>query len=383
MLNILATQGKFLALGIEVELATQAYASLVATPNAGMINELVKFGWGRWLHKIRLKRAVASDTIKRTWDPQSLQLKIQQQSALIQSKAGGKMSLYVIGDSRYVEEEQAIIMPTGITGLDRAMFGGPALGDSTLVVAPESAGKTICMCQIGGHYAYSGFKTLLISTEPHMSPEAIEARIVSRICRVPFNRIMHGVKDFKMLEPQQKAYTALIERLRDNLRIVHWAGNDQTILKDFDRTVETAAEDMGGIQAVAFDWISGKTVGLAGEADMSQARLYYQRGADYIAYASGRFNTTNLLFAQANKLQSLNKAKVDAAMLAECKGMGQNFPNGFGITLLQDLKAGTENGAPLYAAQQFITLFKARKGLPTSIPFKREYEYQNMADFIR
>jgi hypothetical protein len=385
LMAMYASKGKFLSMGPEVELATQTFANILAAPIDDGMKEIVKHGWVRWLQKKHTKQVIelAGINAKTDWDPEELMQKVQLSNTTIQARASGAVKLYKIGDDKDDIIVQKPIMPTGIPGIDKALAGGPSKGDSIIGVAPQGAGKTICVCQIGGHWAQTGFKGLIVTTEAHQGPEALQARIVSNFCRIPFSQIKDGVRLNKLTPLQRAAYEKLIEKLSANLRIVHWGDNTKTIKKDYDSTVEAAQQDMDGLDFVCFDWLSGNTCGIDNVKDSGFVRHCYQAGADHIAYAASKHDTINLAFVQATVMLSANKPYVDATMFKECKSMGENFPNGFGITLLKNSNAGTENGDELYEKKQFFTWFKARKGEAKNIPFLRDYQYQHMAPLIR
>lgn len=384
MLNIYAGQAKFLDFD-QVPQAVAVFEEIARTPFNPAIGTLVRAGWGRWLEKRRVKFAASRHFGMDDWDVSALMERIQIQTSAIRARHQHSNDVYCMGDWEGMDESPLTIMPTGITGLDRAMSGGPARGEATLGIAAQGSGKTVLACHLAGYWAKHNFKGVFITTE--QPGKFLEPRIISNFCNIPFSRINRGIRYDQMTELQRKSYEDVRSSIGKNMMFVHWKASDnKTIRADLHQTLEFVGEQLGGLDFVVLDWLSPSVVGIKTEEQAQYGRHLWQMSADYYAAATEQYKIVSWLFAQANMLQSRNKAQVDASMASECKGLSQNMHNGVGMSAMLDPNAVvTAHGEEVdnFAEKQYLNIFKCRLGTPRCIPFKREYNYQRIGQPLR
>jgi hypothetical protein len=379
LLSDIAGQAKYITHGAQVEMTTMFYMTLLATPLDPATKQTAEAGWPRWLEKKRLRTHLQTQLNMTTWDPAMLMAHCQDQHNLIRARVGSGTKIYRIGD--WMKESQAPIipLPTGITKLDKVMGGGPAREEAILLIGPQGGGKTIFVCQTACNWAQNNFKGVIITTE--QGGKFLEARIVSHALRIPFDKIKRGVSFDAMTADKIEAYHALKEQLDQHLRIIHWtAESGKNIKADLHAAIEAAGAELGGLDFVQFDWANTNAVGIKDVSDAQSGRFLYQMAADHFPATMKKYKTTGVLCVQANMFLAKNKIAIDASVMKECKGMGENFENVIGITARLNGEQNVE-GEDIYLEQQYLYVSKCRMGVTQAVPFVRNYWHQTMGEF--
>jgi KaiC/GvpD/RAD55 family RecA-like ATPase len=343
---------------------------------------MVVEGFAYWLTKRRTFVLIRTHTAEAHWDPQQLlaDVKAQLQGVgLVQSK--DTFFEYGHGQDNRILDVARIPIP-GLTGLTKALGGGLARGEGYLFISPQSGGKTVLGCQLADTLCESVRQTgIYITTE--QGHEELEPRIVSNVCGIPFAGIKDGFDPRTFNPDQQRRYEEHRDRIRGRLFFEDWNKEDRsrTIVNDLHSVVDQRQQEMGKkIDFLIFDWI-GSALGKMDKNNLDKLRFVYQEAADTIAWMARDKGIYTIAFSQAAMGQAVNKKRIDASMIAECKNMGQNFTGVIGITaMFLDGQVPGDNDEPIFDPRQWFYVSKARKGVGGCTPFYRQFEYQRMAD---
>lgn len=88
------------------------------------------------------------------------------------------------------EQGRSLGLPTGFPALDAMLSGGPTAGQSLLIGARPSVGKTMLACNLARNVARSGRSVVFFSLE--MTREELGERFLSMESGVPLKRIREG-----------------------------------------------------------------------------------------------------------------------------------------------------------------------------------------------
>jgi len=131
---------------------------------------------------------------------------------------------------------------------------------------------------------------------------------------------------------------------------------------------------------IIFDWIGG-ALG-ASETDPNKLRLLYQTAADQLAHLASDHNLVVIAFAQAHQVMGINRRRVDASVIAECKSIGRTMHNIIGISAMLEKEAEEISDSPIYSDTQWFYVSKSRKGLTKATPIRRNFAHQRFDDIF-
>jgi KaiC/GvpD/RAD55 family RecA-like ATPase len=342
-----------------------------------VMDHLAEQGFAYWLQKYRTKRILHEYQYKKGWDAGEVAGLIHQQLRALEGLEG-KQHVFEFGhgiDNDLLDVER---LPSGINKLDHAMGGGFGRKEGNLIISPTGGGKTVCACQLAGSFASQNLKGILLTTE--QGHEELEPRLVSNFCGIPFERIKDKV-DLKLLNPSERQkYDDFREKMRGRLFFSEWRDSSKAAHTHLEEEVDRIAQKVGQVDFLIVDWIGG-ALGELNLNDTSSIRHIYQATADKTWDISEKYDMTTIAFAQAHPEKGVNRVKVDSSVLSECKSMGRNACYIIGITaLLKNLEDMTDD-TPTYKDQQFFYISKGRKSIGGKVPFRRQYEFQRMANY--
>ena len=387
LLEGMANKGEIIDVD-EVEMAMERLAEVRKAYVGPSSISIASGGFAHWLTKVRTVRIMQEGTATDNWSSAELLTRVQTVSGVIK-RTEDKQTVFKFGEGLAQVQVDVQRYSTGLHRFDQAMGGGLARKESTLFVAPPSAGKTILGLQLGFTLAMdSKLKVLYITTEqPH---DELELRILSNFCSIRFELIKDGFSKERMTTKSQvECYTRLMDELPDRMSIKDWKEDrSKSVLTDLDSEIKRFQDDNGGLDVIILDWIGG-ALGQNLLNDPGAIRHVYQLTADRVSDIAGdtdlvgKRGVVSIAFAQAHPSLSVNKKMVDASCISECKSMHRNYTNGAGITALLDqafIDAGDSGGNPIYSKIQNFYGFKGRKAVGGCSPFRREYQYQRIVD---
>jgi hypothetical protein len=288
------------------------------------------------------------------------------------------------GSGLDAKEVQVERFSLGIDRLDYRLGGGPARGESALFIAASGVGKTVAACQFSMTLTLQGLRGLLITTEQLHG--ALELRMLSNYCRIPFNLIKNKFEEEALNHTQLTKARELRAKLENNLITKDWDTAGGSIVENLARTVDSFLRIYGSLDFIVLDWIGG---GL-GTIDTSRPevlRLLYQNTADYMVTAAKDYNLMTFSFAQATPLKGKNRLRVDEECLSECKTMGRNMTSIVGITGFMNF-GNTKKDDPesmdkdQYTDAQFFYVSKSRFGIPGPVKVLRNFGFQRFDSVI-
>ncbi len=356
-------------------LVQQRYSDVSLVPFVGMA-ELIEAGVGYWLSKRRTQKVVSRFAVdNKGWTANDVVAEIWRGIDAVKHVSGRdgyhKFGAGLSGNEPVVER-----LATGIATLDHALHGGLAVGQMALVIAPQGAGKTVIATQFAGEFAAGGHSGILISTEE--TAAELQLRILAQRCDIPFTQLKDGFRREVLNSEQRAAVENLIGRLKTRLIIHDWQeGHAKSIVADLRNELRSYVQREGHKPKwIIFDWIGGG-MGQLSTQQLNVYRHIFQATADELVRIARDESIAVIALAQANVVQARNNPRIDSSCLAECKSLGRGATLIMGISALQYSVAESEMGStPTYRDKQYIFISKARKGLSTSVPVRRNFIYQ-------
>lgn len=358
----------------------QQCAALDMTP----YKETLARGVPIWLEKVRVRKNLFKHRKGKKLSSESVIADIRASISDIQS-ISHEQYRYRAVEGLDVQTNYKARHPTSLSGLNTILGGGLAFGESTMIVAPEGAGKTLLGLMLHCDLAIdNGLPGLFVSTE--QGNTELLPRMVSARCDIPFKDIVDGVHLNRLKTAQQRMDVMGLVQMLDKSRVLEWKrGKTRSIVGDMEREIDIASEEMGTeVKYVIFDWLGrGAEASALTTEDFKYIRHLYQQSADYMADLARRRNIIMILFMQATMKLALNKPRVDATMIGECKSAGANQTQVLGVSaMMTNMQEVQLNSAsPSYTAKQFLFASKTRKAGGHLMPIGRMFEYQKFVDW--
>ncbi len=346
------------ALGLDIDESTQ----------------IVRLGFVYWLRKRRMERVIRAETAMPSWDPNKITNALAVHNKAIDTLLAGGDEAFVAFD-KITEPPAVELIPSGLRACDDSLDGGFGKGEFSLVIAPSGGGKTTFGTQLAATFALRKHKVLYITTE--QPPSELLPRIASNVGNIPFNKVRKGVHRDKLLPGEYERYEKLRGALGANLNFANW-GKDRSrsIRADLRAEVERFIAQHGRIDVLIFDWIGGALGTLSGK-DQHALRLAFQDTGDALGTIARDLGIVVIGFGQAALGSTRGKKHIDQDDIAECKSMGRSATNVIGISAIREQ---TDDDGPNFARVQYLFVSKARKSAGGIRRFRREFEYQRLAD---
>ena len=271
----------------------------------------------------------------------------------------------------------------GMMEVDNLMLGGLGLGESMLVVAPQSAGKTVFALQAVSSYVYNcGAYGVFVTTEQKMSE--LWGRVVSQRLNIPFERLARGFTKEAVPPDKMEDVVELAKLWQRHVVSVNWNSNQSLgIVGGIDAELDEAERRLGRKpEFIVFDWI-GRGLGSINSKDFGFMRHFFQQAADYMANIARERNIASVLMTQANVDKTRRTKRIGPEHIAECKGMGQNQTWGLGISALpteEDAENPDKNQVESFQRNQVFNFFKARKSGGGVVRVLRQFKYQRFEE---
>jgi archaellum biogenesis ATPase FlaH len=273
--------------------------------------------------------------------------------------------------------------PISIQGINRAMGGGFARGETTMVFAPENCGKTVFATQVSKDFAEHELNVAFISTE--QGQVDLYPRFITNYCNIPFDQIKHGVNIKNLTDSKKKSLHQWHQTVGQRLRVVEW--NKRAVEAKQQLRPMLNKMQSGGfpVDVVIYDWLGGG-LGNLSRNDLNNLRMIFKQNSDELCYVARDYNMIVIFLMQAAIGTALNKPLLTQADLGECKAAGQNCDWGFAISGMQEsvTKRNGEtkfgNTKQTWADIQHINPFKVRKSIGGAFKVKREFGFQRFID---
>lgn len=374
ILFLLAHQGEISEM--ERDLAVARVHELIGAP--GMSPDLVATSVGHWIKKTRSQKASVRAAAGLL--PMDELLRHLQQTADVVDGSTGEKTRFSFKEA--MEESQKLDVERyaiGIPAVDKALGGGLARGEFTLIGIPSGGGKTVLACNLVTQFSGLGLKGVFITTE--QQPAHLVPRFISAGCNIPFELIKDGVK-MEKLNPEQKVEVLkFCDKLEENVVMVDWGRSDHDAATEIPNEIRNARKKLGQVDYVILDWIGG-SLGASFKNQLDKLRLIFKRTADSLDQHAKAENVITVGFAQTTPTLSNNKKQVDRTMIGECKTMHEKATNFIGVSALRE-PGDEESEKPTYTLKQWFNLDKTRKSVGGCIPVKRDFAYQRFAPWGR
>lgn len=344
---------------------------------AGMA-PILEIGLSYWLGKKRTKKLMLERAGDDNWSPEDM----AREMSLAVSSAR------LVKDGEYAHEFGAGIkrkeldvkrLPSGLHMLDKAMGGGFAYGEGTLLISPTGGGKTVAACQLGATFALNNYGGLFITTE--QKHKELEPRTVSNLCNIPFEMIKDGVHMEKLSQEHQVRVEELMERIGKHMVTLDWIDVQKTVLEDLEHEIQKYNQKYGRCHWLLFDWLGGGMGMITDPKVLANLRHVYQNVADHMCVLASRYDLVAIGLAQANIMKSKNNIRLDSSCIHDNTQLGRKMTTILGLSAIMepiDQMEGSDGGAPPYRRKQFLYVSKARKGAGGLVPVERAYEYQRL-----
>lgn len=344
------------------------------------IDLLVRKAVPIWLKTVRSRRHMSEAVSRANTDFDKVLDKLKMSQSAIKAATGQQSPFRSL---REILEQKVVVTQRyglSLTNLNKVMDGGLGRKEAALVVTAEGGGKTVLGMQAASEWTIlHGLKGLFISTE--QGPEELYPRMVSCHCDIPFDIVKDGI-NLDRLSPEERERVVRLTDATETLKIMKWQTIGQrSIVQDLDDELKRYADEHGGIDFLVFDWL-GRGVGNLNDRQVNNLRYYMQQAADHMADMAAQYNIMCLYFAQANLKQALNKARVDATMINECKALGQNATWVIGVSAMMTELAKAQASADhaSYQPEQNMFVSKGRKSQGGLAKVLRKFRFQRFVD---
>lgn len=343
-----------------------------------MVVQTTKSAATYWLKQVR-KDSIMQQADADNWNSDKIQDALRKENVHIDSVSRTERVTFGVWDSIDNVQPDIVRFKSGITGLDVAIGGGFGVGEASLIIAASGGGKTVAGLQLATAFSLLGKRGVYLTTERSQGNERLTRRIISAHCNIPYGQIVNGV-NMTLLQPvQQEAVTRLRERINDtNMKMVEWfrVGSTKSISSGLREEVDAAAQTMGGLDYVVFDWIGG-TLQIT---DPKMLRHYYLEAADTVAMLAGDWNCVGVATTQADAAKGKNNMRVDNTACAECKTLDRSMTNVLGLTCFYQ-PDNKDGGTELYDRKQFFFVSKCRNGVGGHVPVFRDFGFQRFRNW--
>ena len=345
---------------------------------------LVKDGFQFWLKKQRMTRVVNTHNSRQSWNPDDMAREMRLNTQAVELTSG-RPTFFGFGNSLDNHVLEIVRVPlTMLKALTKSLGGGFGKKESTLIIAPQGAGKTVASCQFGSDLAaYSKQTGLIITTE--QGHEELEPRVISANCNIPFEKIKDSFNE-KLLSPMEReAYHAFRQKIDGRLFWENWNEGDhgRSIESDLMELIERRQDEIGRkLDFIILDWIGG-ALGKLTSGDSDKLRFILQLAGNTIAQVAKDLDIFTIAFAQAGMGVAINKPRVDSTTIANCKSLGEKFTNIMGITAMftENVDVTEENAAAFDQKQSFY-ISKGRKSVGGFVKVRRDFGFQRFQDLF-
>lgn len=331
-----------------------------------------------WLKQVR-KDSIMQMAEADNWNSDKIQDALRKENIHIDSVSRTDKVVFGIWDSIDNVQPDIVRFKSSLTGLNVAIGGGFGVGEASLIIAASGGGKTVAGLQLAADFSLQGKKGVYLTTERTQGNDRISRRLISAQCNIPYGQVVNGV-NMNLLQPsQQEAVMAFRERINDsNMKVVEWfrVGSTKSISSGMREEVDSAAQTMGGLDYVIFDWIGGTLQ----VTDPKMIRHYYLDAADTVAILASDWNCVGVATTQADAAKGKNNMRVDNTACAECKTLDRSMTNVLGLTCFYQ-PDNKEGGQELYDRKQFFFVSKCRNGVGGHVPVYRDFGFQRFRNW--
>jgi hypothetical protein len=318
MLNQLAQDPRGAIAPSEIPDALAAFDEAMAL-NMDESAQIVRLGFIYWLRKRRMTLVITTQTAAAGWNPVKITETLAVHTKVIDQLLVADEHAFVAFD-QIVEPPAVELIPSGLRACDDSLDGGFGKGEFSLIIAPSGGGKTAFGTQLAASFGLRSHKVLFITTE--QPPEELLPRIVSNICRIPFNWVRLGMERSILSSEEWERYEKLRRTLGVNLRFADWRQNrSRSIRADLRAEVERFVAAHGDLDVLIFDWI-GRALGAQAGKDQHALRLAYQDTGDALGDLARELGIIVIGFSQAAMGTARGKKRIDQDDIAECKRPG-------------------------------------------------------------
>jgi KaiC/GvpD/RAD55 family RecA-like ATPase len=336
----------------------------------GMVEQNTKSAATYWLKQVR-KDSIMQQAEADNWNSEKITDTLRKENVHIDTVSRTERVSFGVWDSIDNIQPDIVRFKSSLTGLNVAIGGGFGVGEASIIIAASGGGKTVAGLQLATDFSLQGKRGVYLTTERSQGNERLTRRIISSHCNIPYGQIVNGV-NMTLLQPsQQEAVAMLRERINDtNMKMVEWfrVGSTKSIGAGMREEVDAAAQSMGGLDYIVFDWIGG-TLNVT---DPAMLRHYYLEAA---AIMAGDWNCVGIATTQADAAKGKNNMRVDNTACAECKTLDRSMTNVLGLTCFY-LPDNKDGGQELYDRRQFFFVSKCRNGVGGHVPVYRDFGFQ-------
>lgn len=230
--------------GVVMSVATELVRAYVPTPE---VEQAIRY----WSQAHGYEKGIRSDFIRRTLN-KAYDMVVDRKER--QSLSGDTFAGLAHKYAEMVLNNEVIVIPTGITGLD-ASFGGGGLAELTIISARPNNGKTALAMNWADNAALLGFPSLLISLE--MSAEESSRRVLLNLGNMAPDR-------WKTLDGNTKLHQRIDEHYSKRAPMYFTEGPFH--IEQIHSTIDRYVQDHG-VKMVVVDYIGLADAGKRDEKD--------------------------------------------------------------------------------------------------------------------
>lgn len=336
-------------------------------------------GFVHWLTE-RRRKTILARADREMWETSTVLETLKREGAYLTNIGRVEEDMFAFGHGIDNPRPYAPRLRVSITYLNQLLGGGFGRTEGTLLIAPNGAGKTVLTTQLASEFCMGGAYGLIITTE--QSHHLLEARIISSLCRIPFEGIKDGVKGeslMKFTSDQRERYENVRGVLANRLLIYDWpAGTARSVETGLGDDILRAAERLGKLDFFALDWLGGALAGRASSAE--EKRMMISAGSNATVQYAKEYNVIGLVAAQATASLSINKPRIDQTCIADCKSASDNHTNIIGASLMYDKEDPTSTRP---SREQILSVPKSRMGETGSVRVYRDFGYQRFGNIAQ
>mgnify|MGYP003965154301 CR=1 FL=1 len=291
-------------------------------------------------------------------------------------------SIVTVSDTiRNTETRGELYTLPELPALSKAVGGGFAKGEHTLIAATTGGGKTVLAMQMAATWASIGINVTVVTTE--QKPAQLMHRAYSCMNNIPFEFFtetddicpetklpMRVTTDGEWMEGVHN-FRAHVE---NRLTFLDWSGSRKTIVGDLASNLDKLKRAIPNYETdiLIFDWIGAS---LQRGAKVDAIRHLYNDVAAELKVIAVEKNLCVFSFAQLNKQLTKNSSKPDHTMLHECKSLPDQCVNALYLSSIKNNREEEE----AYTRMQFINVAKSRFGPGGHIKVARDFQYQRFS----
>lgn len=363
------------------------YLSIRKKYNPEEVIEIVKESWRRWLATQKGKKGINKILLKNT-DIKAEIDALRNNINVIQNEGKSKRGVSW-NEARKSEDEIALRRPLGgnFKNLNKALGGGLGKKEYYLATIPTGGGKTTLCCQLAADITSSHGNVVFITTE--QPPSELSPRIISYLsymkkAPIPFKVIKDGIGKnvVDSLSPTQiEVIDEIDKELDGRLFFGDWTkpelGFDEIEL--YVEEVQQELRDRGeDIDLLIIDWLGGSLTARAD--DSNELRVLLSKYADTLPMWARKFNIPVLATVQTSR-DGVGVKKVTEKYIADNKMMHRTATIAFGVSAIRNEIGDDKSEGDVYASDQFVYVFKARKAKGEFWHIRRNFDYQMFCNF--